>query len=98
MLFRNAYVCPTCSPTRSCILTGRNHHSNAMACITEGSTGFPGYNANIPFENGFLSEILLQNGYNTYAIESLGAAGEACQYVMFVHADGVSAEYLVRLG
>lgn len=36
--------------------------------------------------------------YNTYAIESLGAAGEPCQYVMFVHADGVSAEYLVRLG
>jgi arylsulfatase A-like enzyme len=39
-----------------------------MACITEGSAGFPGYDANIPFENGFLSEILLQNGYNTYAI------------------------------
>ena len=57
-----------CSPTRSCILTGRNHHSNAMACITEGSTGYPGANGNIPFENGFLSEILLQKGYNTYAL------------------------------
>jgi arylsulfatase len=57
-----------CSPTRSCILTGRNHHSNAMACITEGSTGYPGANGYIPFENGFLSEILLQRGYNTYAL------------------------------
>ena len=57
-----------CSPTRSCILTGRNHHSNAMSCITEGSTGYPGGNGNIPFENGFLSEMLLQHGYNTYAI------------------------------
>jgi arylsulfatase len=57
-----------CSPTRSCILTGRNHHSNAMSCITEGSTGYPGGNGNIPFENGFLSEILQQNGYNTYAL------------------------------
>ena len=57
-----------CSPTRTCILTGRNHHSNNMACITEGSTGYLGYNANIPFENGFLSEMLLQNGYNTYAV------------------------------
>ncbi len=57
-----------CSPTRTCILTGRNHHSNAMACITEGSTGYPGSNGNIPFENGFLSETLLQKGYNTYAI------------------------------
>ena len=56
-----------CSPTRSCILTGRNHHSNAMSCITEGSTGYPGGNGNIPFENGMLSEMLLQHGYNTYA-------------------------------
>jgi arylsulfatase len=66
--FNNMHTTALCSPTRSCILTGRNHHSNAMACITEGSTGFPGYNANIPFENGFLSEILLENGYSTYAI------------------------------
>ena len=66
--YSNMHTTALCSPTRSCILTGRNHHSNAMACITEGSTGFPGYNANIPFENGFLSEILLANGYNTYAV------------------------------
>ena len=66
--FNNMHTTALCSPTRACILTGRNHHSNAMACITEGSTGFPGYNANIPFENGFLSEILLQNGYNTYCV------------------------------
>src|SRR5512137_384089 len=66
--YNNMHTTALCSPTRSCILTGRNHHSNAMACITEGSTGFPGYNANIPFENGFLAEILLENGYNTYAI------------------------------
>ena len=56
-----------CSPSRSCILTGRNHHSNAMSCITEGSTGYPGGNGYIPFENGMLSDMLLQHGYNTYA-------------------------------
>ena len=39
-----------------------------MSCITEGSTGYPGSNGYIPFENGFLSEILLQHGYNTYAL------------------------------
>jgi arylsulfatase len=39
-----------------------------MAGITEVSTGYPGYNGYIPFENGFLSEILQQNGYNTYAV------------------------------
>ncbi len=66
--YNNMHTTALCSPTRTCILTGRNHHSNAMACITEASTGYPGSNGNIPFENGFLSEILLQNGYNTYAI------------------------------
>jgi arylsulfatase len=68
LLFTNMHTTALCSPTRSCILTGRNHHSNAMACITEGSTGYPGGNGYIPFENGFLSEMLLQHGYNTYAL------------------------------
>ncbi len=83
LLYNNMHTTALCSPTRTCILTGRNHHSNGMACITEVSTGFPGYNANIPFENGFLSEILQQHGYNTYAIgkwhltpaEQISAAG-----------------------
>ena len=66
--YTNFHTTGLCSPTRTCILTGRNHHSNAMACITEASTGYPGANGNIPFENGLLSEILLQKGYNTYAI------------------------------
>jgi arylsulfatase A-like enzyme len=68
LLFNNMHTTALCSPTRSCILTGRNHHSNAMSCITEGSTGYPGGNGYIPFENGFLSETLLQHGYNTFAI------------------------------
>ena len=68
LVYSNMHTTALCSPTRSCILTGRNHHSNAMACITEGSTGYPGSNGYIPFENGFLSEILHESGYNTYAI------------------------------
>ena len=31
-----------CSPTRSCLLTGRNHHQNGFAQIAEGAQGFPG--------------------------------------------------------
>jgi arylsulfatase A-like enzyme len=68
LLYNNMHTTALCSPTRTCILTGRNHHSNAMSCITEASTGYPGTNGYIPFENGFLSEMLLQHGYNTYAI------------------------------
>lgn len=68
LLYANMHTTALCSPSRSCILTGRNHHSNAMSCITEGSEGYPGGNGYMPFENGMLSEILLQNGYNTYAL------------------------------
>jgi arylsulfatase A-like enzyme len=66
--YNNFHTTALCSPTRACIITGRNHHSNGMACITEGATGYPGSNGMIQFENGFISEILLQNGYNTYAV------------------------------
>ena len=58
--YNNFHTTALCSPTRSCFLTGRNHHSNAMACITEGSTGYPGGNGHIPFANGLLSEMLPQ--------------------------------------
>ena len=66
--YNNMHTTALCSPSRSCIVTGRNHHSNAMACVTEFATGFPGYDGNVPFENGFLSEILLGEGYNTYMV------------------------------
>ncbi len=44
-----------CSPTRSCLLTGRNHTRNSMACITEAAIGFPNASGTIPPENGMLS-------------------------------------------
>jgi arylsulfatase A-like enzyme len=68
LLFNNMHTTALCSPSRSCIVTGRNHHSNAMAVVTEFATGFPGYNGNVPFENGYLSEMLLEHGYNTYIV------------------------------
>ena len=46
--YSNMHTTALCSPSRSCIVTGRNHHSNGMACITELATGFPGYNGNVP--------------------------------------------------
>jgi arylsulfatase A-like enzyme len=57
-----------CSPTRSCLLTGRNHSRNSMACITEGAIGFPNGSGVVPPENGMLSEILGELGWNTYMV------------------------------
>ncbi len=68
LLYNNMHTTALCSPTRSCILTGRNHHANGMGAITEISVGYPGRNGSIPFENGFLSEMLAGHGYNTYCV------------------------------
>jgi arylsulfatase A-like enzyme len=66
--YNNMHTTALCSPSRSCILSGRNHHSNGMAAITELASGFPGYNGVVPFENGYLSETLLEQGYNTFMV------------------------------
>ncbi len=68
LLYTNFHTTALCSPTRACLLTGRNHHSNHMGNIPEISTGYPGYDARIPFENGLLSEVLAPLGYATYAL------------------------------
>ena len=49
--YRNFHTTALCSPTRSCLLTGRNHHANGMGRITDLATGFPGYDGRIPKAN-----------------------------------------------
>jgi arylsulfatase A-like enzyme len=66
--YNNFHTTALCSPSRSCFLTGRNHHSNAMAAITELSTGYPGYNGRVPLTHGFLSEMLTPFGWAAFAI------------------------------
>ncbi|MBM3523822.1 MAG: arylsulfatase, partial [Alphaproteobacteria bacterium] len=66
--YRDFHTTAICSPTRACLLTGRNHHSNGVGIIQEMATGYPGYNGAVPRENGFLSEMLLAEGYATFAI------------------------------
>ncbi len=64
----NFHTAALCSPTRSCLLTGRNHHTNGMGRVADLAMGFPGYWGVVPPENGFLSEILRTHGYSTYAV------------------------------
>jgi arylsulfatase len=52
------HTCALCSPTRSTLLTGRNHHLNGMASITETASGFPGSNGRIPPESATIAQIL----------------------------------------
>ncbi len=64
----NFHTTSLCSPTRACLLTGRNHHRSGMGRVAELAVGFPGYWGRPPRENGYLSEILRANGYATYAV------------------------------
>lgn len=41
--YTNFHTTAMCSPTRACLLTGRNAHSVGMGIIAEWSSGFPGY-------------------------------------------------------
>jgi arylsulfatase A-like enzyme len=68
VVFSNFHTTALCSPTRASLLTERNATSNGMATIAEFSSGFPGISTRVPFENGFISEVLVERGYNTYCI------------------------------
>jgi arylsulfatase A-like enzyme len=54
-----------CSPTRTALLSGRNHHTNNMGAITEAATAFPGNTGQRPNNVAPLAEMLRLNGYST---------------------------------
>jgi arylsulfatase A-like enzyme len=56
-----------CSPTRTALLTGRNHHINNAGAIMELATAFPGNTGIRPNSVAPLAEMLRQNGYSTAA-------------------------------
>ncbi len=66
--FANFHTTALCSPTRACILTGRNHHRSGMGRVSDLAVAFPGYWGKPPKENGYLSEVLRGDGYATYAV------------------------------
>jgi arylsulfatase A-like enzyme len=66
LTYTNFHTTALCSPTRSCLMTGRNHTTNGMATITEAASGFPSSNGHIPFECGTIAEVLGEVGWNTY--------------------------------
>ncbi|MCX6245999.1 MAG: arylsulfatase [Bacteroidetes bacterium] len=65
--YNRFHTTAVCSPTRVALLTGYNHHSNNMGCITEAATTFPGNTGVRPQTITPMAEVLRQNGYNTAA-------------------------------
>jgi arylsulfatase A-like enzyme len=68
LTYTNWHTTALCSPTRSSLLTGRNHTTNGMACIAEATAGFPNANGHIPFECATIAEVLGERGWNTYML------------------------------
>jgi arylsulfatase A-like enzyme len=68
LIYTNWHTTALCAPTRSELLTGRNHHLNSMASITETTSGFPGSNGHIPKSAATIGQILQDGGYSTFWI------------------------------
>ncbi len=68
LTYTSFHTTALCSPTRSCLMTGRNHTTNGMATITEAASGFPSSNGHIPFECATIAEVLGERGWNTYMV------------------------------
>ncbi len=63
--FNQFHTTAVCSPTRTALLSGRNHHMNNMGGITETATAFPGNTGQRPANVAPLAEMLRLNGYST---------------------------------
>jgi arylsulfatase A-like enzyme len=70
MLFSNFHVLPTCSPSRSALLTGNDNHVAGIGIMSEVSypavANLPGYAGHLSDQVVTIPEILRENGYHTY--------------------------------
>lgn len=66
LMYTQWHTTALCSPTRSTFLTGRNHHLNGCARITEATDGYPGSQGRVPAECATLGQVLQENGFSTF--------------------------------
>ena len=72
----NFHTTALCSPTRACLLTGRNHHSVGVGRITEMAAGYPGYFGADRRRAATLAEILKPTATTRWP----SASGTCCQH------------------
>ncbi|HVM67647.1 MAG TPA: sulfatase-like hydrolase/transferase, partial [Acidimicrobiales bacterium] len=66
--YNRFHVTSLCSPTRACLLTGRNHHAVGMGFLADIPLGYPGYTGRIPASVPTLPRVLRAAGYSTLAV------------------------------
>lgn len=65
--YTNFHTTALCSPTRACLLSGRNHHSVGMRGVSNWSSGYPHMRGGISPRAATVAELLRDHGYATYA-------------------------------
>lgn len=66
--YTNFHVTPLCSPTRACVLTGRNHHAVGMRFLADTDTGFRNGRGHIRADVPTLPALMRDQGYGTYLV------------------------------
>src|SRR5579862_2610194 len=66
--YNRFHVTALCSPTRACLLTGRNHHAVGMGFLADIPLAYPGYHGRIPSSVPTLPRVLRAAGYSTLAV------------------------------
>lgn len=66
--YTNFHTTTLCSPSRACLLTGRNHHAVGMRMLSNVDSGWPSGRGRITKQAALVSEVLRDAGYNTLAV------------------------------
>jgi len=66
--YANFHTTTLCSPTRACLLTGRNHHAVGMRYLANVDMGWPSGRGAISPKAATVAEILKDEGYATFAV------------------------------
>jgi arylsulfatase len=66
--YANFHTTTLCSPTRACLLTGRNHHAVGMRYLANLDMGWPSGRGAISHRAATIAEMLRDTGYSTFAV------------------------------
>ena len=66
--YNNFHTTTLCSPSRACLLTGRNHHSVGMRMLSNVDSGWPSGRGRVTRRAAMIPEVLREVGYNTFAV------------------------------
>ena len=66
--FTNFHTTALCSPSRACLLTGRNHHSVGMRALSNFDTGYPNMRGRISSDAATIAEVMGDAGYASFCL------------------------------